>query len=449
MKQSGMGALRSAMLGLSLFGFAAHLCAAGCAPSVDSFDGPQGRRTRDEGGVEIQRCNGEPVGFSPTDPNGLPKCACAVGGAARCVPKEGVPAALAASLESCDNGGPGACVPDSLVKSGGAAPTTCQSSLGEGRCMSICIPEIGKNADALTRGDGDVCNEDERCTPCLDPQKNNEPTGVCEIGKTVECKAPSKPNKPNSGGSQVKCPYTGPPVIDVAKLPPCGAGAHCIPTDLAGPAAAQLKKCEGPAGSVCAPDKSIQAGGQYLPKTCNAVANAEGRCINVVIPAIEAQKKNLTKDICDESELCAPCFDPTSGKDTGVCKTVSCDSPKKPATTFKACCTKEGGESRAKCVPTTVIPAEQQQQLDDDDGTCVKDEELCVPNEMLQPNYKGGVACQAKMIFLGEYEGVCLSDCLDGVGILPRSTCEEGFKCVPCERGGKPTGAPGCKNTPP
>ena len=77
------------------------------------------------------------------------------------------------------------CVPDPLVKSGGKAPPTCKSPFGEGRCMSVCVPEVAKNADLLNRGEGDVCAEDERCAPCLNPLKNNEPTGVCEIGKAA------------------------------------------------------------------------------------------------------------------------------------------------------------------------------------------------------------------------------------------------------------------------
>ena len=77
--------------------------------------------------------------LAPEDPNKLPKCACAKGGAARCVPKDKIPGSLASQLDQCEGG---SCVPDDLVKSGGAAPPTCQSNFGEGRCMNMCVPEV-------------------------------------------------------------------------------------------------------------------------------------------------------------------------------------------------------------------------------------------------------------------------------------------------------------------
>src|SRR5262245_54262067 len=84
-----------------------------------------------------------------TDPNSYPACACAKGGAARCVPSAEIGSGLASQLEACTGG---ACVPDSIVKSGGAAPATCESPFGEGRCVSLCIPQVGANASALDRG---------------------------------------------------------------------------------------------------------------------------------------------------------------------------------------------------------------------------------------------------------------------------------------------------------
>jgi hypothetical protein len=397
--------------------------------------------------------------LEPTDPNTLPKCACGAGGAARCVPKDKVPSNVQSNFDGCTQGGPGLCVPDKLVASGGAAPPTCKSAFGEGRCMNLCIPEVAKNAAALNRGEGDVCGTDEKCVPCLNPLKNNEPTGVCEIGKEAppkQCDPPAgSSSSSSSGGSSsggtpaLACPYTGPPIVDVTTFPSCGDGARCVPTSLVPPAsAALLKAC--PTG-LCAPEKSIAAGGQYLPKTCSSVGGAEGRCTNVNIPAIEAQKAMLTKDVCDASELCAPCFSPLDGKETGACKTVTCDAPKQAAKVFKGCCTSQG-TARAKCVPKTVIPQAEQGNLDDDDGTCTKDVDLCVPNEMLQPNFKGP-ACSGSTLLTGSYTGVCLSDCLhfgfiQSLGIS-RGSCQDHFKCAPCVNplNGQPTNAPGCPGT--
>lgn len=402
-----------------------------------------------------QQCSDTTVSLTPTDPGTLPKCACTAGGAARCVPKDKVPSNVSGVLESCSEGGPGVCVPDKLVASGGAAPKTCKSAFGEGRCMSMCVPDVAKNASLLNRGEGDVCDADERCVPCLNPLQNNEPTGVCEIGKPPPPACTSgggdsgKSAPTSGGGQQLSCPYGGPPVVDVSTFPSCGDGARCVPTSLVpASAAALLKTC--PTG-LCAPEKSIAAGGQYLPKTCKAIGGGEGRCTNVNIPAVEAQKSMLARDVCDANELCAPCFSPLDGKETGACRTVSCDAPKDPAKTFTGCCTSQG-TTRAKCIPTSIIPQGEQGNLDDDDGTCLKGQELCVPNEMLQPGFKGP-ACNGSTLLTGDYTGVCLSDCLhfgfiQSLGIS-RGTCQQHFKCAPCTNPltGQPTGAPGCPGT--
>ena len=398
--------------------------------------------------------SGPTVALAPDDPNKYPKCACAAkGGAARCVPKDKVPASVAGQLDTCTKNGAGVCVPDPLVKSGGAAPPTCKSPFGEGRCMSVCVPQIAQNADLLNRGEGDTCAVDERCAPCLNPLKNNEPTGVCDIGKAApaQCASTSTGGDAKPAGSAapaLTCPYTGAPVVDVTTFPAadCGAGMRCVPASLVpASSAAMLKAC---ATGLCAPEKSIAAGGQYLPATCKALAGAEGRCLNKNIPQVDAQKAQLAQDTCDASELCTPCFNPIDGKTTGACNTVSCDAPKQPARAFTACCNSQG-TSRAKCVPTSIVPSAEQGNLDDDNGTCQKGAELCVPNEMLQPNFKGP-ACTGSTFLTGSYDGVCLSDCLSFSFIqslgISRGSCTKGFKCAPCSNPltGQPTGAPGC-----
>jgi hypothetical protein len=387
-------------------------------------------------------CSG-PSQLTPEDPNKLPKCACAKGGAARCVPKDKIPASLATQLESCEAG---ACVPDDLVKSGGAAPPTCQSAFGEGRCMNLCVPEVASKATLLTRGNASECGEDERCVPCLNPLKNNEPTGVCEIGKApaAECNQQQGPAASTGGAAptNIACPYTGPPIVDVKTFPSCGDGARCVPTTLVpATSAGQLAKCD---QGLCAPEKSIAAGGQYLPKTCKSLAGAEGRCLNVVIPAVASQKATLPQDVCDANERCTPCFSPADGKDTGACKSVSCDAPKQPAVTFKGCC-EDDGVMFGKCVPKSMVPASSQDKLDDEG--CVQGAELCAPKENLDPTFKPQT-CTANNFFAGPYSGVCVSDCIDfsfieAIG-TSKGNCQDHFTCVPCERDGQPTGAPGC-----
>jgi len=394
--------------------------------------------------AETVACTGSAT-LTPDDPNKYPKCACAKGGAARCIPKDKVPASFSASLEACTQGGAGMCVPDAFVKSGGAAPPKCNSSFGEGRCMSLCVPEVGQNGSLLTRGDGNACAEDERCVPCKNPLKAGEDTGVCQIGapQPASCtqqKAPAAPG--GTGATNVSCPYIGPPLVDVTTFPSCGDGARCVPGNLVPQSAqAMLAKCD---SGFCAPEKQIAAGGQYLPKTCKSVAGGEGRCTNVVIPAVAAQKTSLPQDVCDANERCTPCFDPLSGKETGACSTVSCDSPKQPKVTFAGCCHKSGTD-QGKCVPTASVPASEADHLSTD--SCVKGQELCAPAENLDPAFKP-TQCQGSSFFLGDYTGVCVSDCID-LGFLgsistSQGSCPNDHTCAPCEQFGSPTGAPGC-----
>jgi hypothetical protein len=92
-----------------------------------------------------------------------------------------------------------------------------------------------------------------------------------------------------------------------------------------------------------------------------------------------------------------------------------------------------------------MVPASSQDKLTDDE--CVQGSELCAPNENLDPNFKPPT-CTANNFFVGQYSGVCVSDCIDFSFIekigTSRGNCQDDFTCVPCIRDGQPTGAPGC-----
>jgi hypothetical protein len=385
-------------------------------------------------------CSAAPA-FAPQDPASLPACACDSGGKARCVAKDKIVSALADQLETCSGG---VCLPDSLVASGIGAPTTCMSSFGEGRCMSLCMPEIAKKASLLTRAE---CAEDERCVPCKNPLNGGAPTGVCEIGKPAPvCAGKDEPKAPPaSTPPPISCPYTGPPIVDVTTFPSCGDGARCVPENLVPEASrAQLRACP---NGLCAPEKSVAAAGQYLPKTCRSLANAEGRCLNVNIPAVDAQKASLPSAGCDASERCVPCFSPIDGRDTGACRSVSCDSPREAGVRFRECCS-DSGVPRGKCVPASMIPYERREKLDDDDGTCFAGD-LCAPSESLDPNYQYPRCTAFNLLQGGTYSGVCLSNCINFslIELLAtrQGSCADEYTCVPCFRDGEPTGAPGCQ----
>jgi hypothetical protein len=383
------------------------------------------------------------VELAPEDPAKLPKCECKDGGKARCVSTAKMPAILANQLAKCD-GDEGACVPDTIIQNG-KPPPTCAAKGKPGRCLSMCVPVVAKYAASyLTRGDGDACPSDERCVPCENPL-DGTPTGVCDIG---EGKAPSAAlcggDVGNGGGigiqpgEAITCPFSGTPA-DVNRFPACGAGGRCMEAGLiADPrVAARLAPC---AGGLCVPEVYVREKGQHLPKSCSSFAGIEGRCFSTVFRDVSEQEDFLDRDACNADERCVPCFNPATGAPTGACDTVSCDKAKNPPKPLADCC-KVRNVGRGKCVPRTDVPLAFQERLSDRECT---GNDLCVPNENLDPNVKPVVCASSNG------KGVCVSNCLEFGFLeeifLDQGSCRSDQTCVPCRDPGtgQPTNAPGC-----
>jgi hypothetical protein len=363
------------------------------------------------------------------DPSTLPSCC--TDGAAHCVPSSQLPASASGVLAACAGG---LCVPDPFIRAGGLAmPPRCTSlNNAEGRCMSVCVPQVAKYQALLPQ---DTCADDERCAPCVSPL-DHMPTGVCSLGV---CGGDDGGAPPGPDPTPM-CPHTGPPVIDPTTLPACGTNgdAHCVQAALVPPSLApKLDTC--PGGS-CVPDTFIASGGNFIPATCASLDGAEGRCLSQSIPQVAQQQSQLPQDVCGASEKCVPCFSPLDGSDTGACK-LSCDpGPQKPPTLFADCCSMKG-----KCVPTSAIPQALQKNLDNQ--SCMQND-LCVPTENLQASF-APPACQASGFLVGDYTGVCLSNCLSfGIQglVLAQGNCDNEHTCAPCKNPitGAATGAPGC-----
>lgn len=444
-------------IALSLVGSALFIVACSTPEPQASFhsdkDDTDAEESADTDSSDDEDCVDDPNEIVAKHATALPEassgtaCECKDGGSARCVPTESIPANFSKQLGTCDQG---VCVPDSILKSAGAAPKTCKSIVGEGRCMSLCIPAVAAKKDVLDRGEGDICESDELCVPCLNPLEGNKPTGVCDIGKssstpststTKKC-GPKKPKTSNSTGAgdasgASECPYKGTP-IDVSKFETCGDGGRCVPPNLVPEAQkSRLSACD---AGLCAPEKSVANAGKYLPKTCESVGGAEGRCLSTVIKDVAAKKGLLQQGTCDANELCAPCFSPTDGSDTGACRSVSCDAPKEPAKTFAACC-----EGKGKCVPESSVTDPNQKERLDSDG-CQEGAELCAPTEDIGRTTKRK-ACSGTIKLLGEaYEGACVSRCTS-LGIkglfLDQANCDGDHVCAPCvdPTSGQATGA--------
>jgi hypothetical protein len=269
--------------------------------------------------------------------------------------------------------------------------------------------------------------------PCYNPQDATD-TGACKLS----CDPGPKQGPP-------ACPHTGPDVFSPGQFPSCyaGGGAHCLPKSMVSASmASQLATCS---GGYCVPDVFIKTAGRHVPATCNGIGGAEGRCLHRSLPQIAAQT-NLLQSTCSSFERCAPCYNPLDGTDTGACR-QSCDKgPARPPYTFGHCCSL-AGQNRGRCVPTAAIPDAQEESLTRD--VCRNAGELCVPSENLSTPFRPPACTAFSVAYLGNYQGVCLSNCLQFAGlqdlIIKQGTCDAIHQCVPCYRPlGQPTGAPGC-----
>jgi hypothetical protein len=409
------------------------------------FDSGTSTGTSNGGGGNPSCTNGPPP--APMDPSTLPTC-CAMGqtGAAHCVPTAKVPQNVASQLAACTGG---ACVPDPFIKNPSLVPPSCKSLGGaDGVCLSVCVTQVAQYASLLPQ---DSCAADEKCAPCISPLDKMS-TGACDIGKGSTggtCTNPSDP-PPKAGDAgpppAAMCPHTGAPVLDPMTLPSCdpAGGAHCLDKALVPPAMqSQLAAC--PTG-LCVPDVFIAAGGNFIPPTCRSLDDAEGRCLDEMIPQVASQKAQLPQSTCATYERCVPCFNPLDGTDTGACK-QSCDpGPKEAPKLFGKCCT-ENNAPQGRCIPTSQVPMSEQANLSKKD--CTDATSLCVPSEMLAPTFTP-MACTGTAFLTGDYTGVCLSKCLSfsfiqSLGIV-QGSCDDIHECAPCKNPltGQNTGAPGC-----
>lgn len=236
-------------------------------------------------------------------------------------------------------------------------------------------------------------------------------------------------------------PQCAPPA-DLSLLATCGADAHCFPADRLDPQqAAMMAPCELGPSALCVPDTFLLTGGLFTPASCQANLGLEGRCLSVSLPSIAAGAAVLPQSTCAPTERCAACFDLVTDRPTGACS-VSCDlGPISAAPALPQCC-----ESYGRCIPREAITdPELEDVLDEKECEDIENNAFwCVPNELLQGT---STPCQAHSLFLGDYTGVCLSECLDfglaGIA-FSEGSCDNDYDCVPCERDGEPTGAPGC-----
>lgn len=345
------------------------------------------------------------------DPEVFDPCPMCAG--AHCVPTSLVPMDQRDQLGDCDE--TSKCVPDLFIVTGGNfLLETCRSvANAEGRCVSRCVPMVAAQASLLPQS---TCAETELCAPCFDPTTGEE-TGSCGLA----CDP-------------------GPAEPPVTFDPCCGGIGSCVPADLVPEAFLdQLGMDTCGAGLLCAPSALVDPSAR--PATCRSAGGVEGRCAAECLPAVQEQLDFLPVDSCMPGERCAPCYDPTSGEETGICS-VNGDMPVEPPRTFDPCC-----DGRGACVPSDLVPADRRDAVGED--TCPMGMGLlCVPNVLIEDPTYVFPSCTTEGFIGGGEPGACVPDCLVGFLeglLLGMSTCAEGEKCAPCTDplSGMPTGACG------
>ena len=250
-------------------------------------------------------------------------------------------------------------------------------------------------------------------------------------------------NGGSGGEGEPMCPHEGPDIVDPNAFelcPSCSGGARCIPNSLI-PADQQDQLGDCDADNKCVPDDFIKTGGNFIAQTCTSVAGGEGRCLSVCIPQVADQAALLPQDTCPDHQVCAPCYDPITGEDTGGCS-LSCDpGPVEPPVTLPGCCDGVG-----TCVPRGLVPPDQVDALPQD--TCPMDanDYVCTPTVFITDPMFTPPSCITDAIIGGGQPGACLPSCLitgfEGF-LTTQSSCADNEKCAPCNNPltGAPTGA--------
>jgi hypothetical protein len=345
----------------------------------------------------------------PLDFSGLDKCPASLCPAqdSVCFPTQALKSMVSQDtidqLAKCDD--QKTCVPLELASQGGREILTKCKSLNdaEGRCISPCVPQVAQQAKLLPK---DICTGTDLCAPCYDP-RTGEDTKACSQGCD---KGPTEPPKPFD-----KC---------------CSDRGLCVPPALAGDQAKNLDKLTCTGDNVCAPKELTDP--TIIPKTCNSIDGAEGRCLSTCIGgAVGKQKDRLPTEGCGQDEVCAPCYDPVTGDETGACS-VNGDKPAKPKQVFAQCC----GTGVGVCVP----PALAGDQADILRQESCASGRVCAPIKKAQdPSFKFAT-CNS---LLGT--GACVEKCIldpTQAAILTRSGCAGANElCAPCDLLGMPTKA--------
>jgi hypothetical protein len=300
------------------------------------------------------------------------------------------------------------CVPIVMVeKAGKGILPSCRSINGvEGRCTSQCVPLVASQATLLPK---DTCQGEDLCAPCFDPRTGED---------TLACRQGCDPGPTEGPKPFAKC---------------CSDRGLCVPPELAAGQAKNLNVDTCETGTLCAPTELTDP--TFKAKACDSIDGAEGRCISTCVGgAVAKQKDRLPTAGCAAEEVCAPCFDPITGEDTGACS-VNGDAPTKPKQVFDRCCGMVGDQPVGVCVPPALAGSQAGILRQE---TCGEGK-LCAPIKKAEDPAFKFPTCNS---LLGA--GACVNSCIPDqtqAALLSRASCEMGELCAPCNLLGSNTGA--------
>ncbi|MBX3207837.1 MAG: hypothetical protein KF764_22515 [Labilithrix sp.] len=235
---------------------------------------------------------------------------------------------------------------------------------------------------------------------------------------------------------------------DPSSLPECtgtkGVKGRCVARDGLGNFKDTFEQASCSADEACVPDEVVAKGSKIELEKCTAVLDNEGRCFWPLAKDIVANYdllKGATKDQCAGDQVCAPCVNPLTQAETGLCKlggggSSSCGGAgdagpapapgPAPAKGLAECC---GG--RGRCVPSDAVPADSRERLGPE--TCAGEAMLCAPNELVPVPIPGVTVKKCKTGF-GLISGICVSKCAIEVRgeDFVKGNCDDDEMCTPC-----------------
>ncbi|MBX3212582.1 MAG: hypothetical protein KF850_11160 [Labilithrix sp.] len=181
-------------------------------------------------------------------------------------------------LRACT--GSDVCVPDKLLLAGGEKLKACTFlNKKPGACLSLLVKDIELHKNELQR---DVCDDDERCAPCVDPT-NGEDTHLCDpIGVHERACVGGE------GASAETC---------------CHGFGVCMNEDAAPEGSREdLQRETCPSKQVCAPAAMVEG----RPVKCDVLGVA-GVCLDTCFASMLRPTTVVMRGGCGPTELCLPC----------------------------------------------------------------------------------------------------------------------------------------------